>query len=288
MDLYTETVQALKKYNIRANKSLGQNFLIDEVVVNEIVESSNITKEDLVIEIGPGLGVLTKELIKFAGKVITIELDLKMINILKTRFATEKNLEIIHGDVLEINLMELITDNLKSSKLKQAKIVANLPYYITTPIIMKLIESRLPLESITVMVQKEVADRLVTPPGDRLAGAITYTIRYYCKPELLMEVPSNCFIPSPEVDSSVIRLNVLREPSIMVADEQLFFRIIKQAFSQRRKTLVNNFIGFKGLSRDSIIKMLEEMNLDPKIRGEKLTMEDYKKIVEYISFSNKM
>ena len=284
MDLYSETTQILRKYGIRANKSLGQNFLIDEDIVNGIVESADIGKDDLIIEIGPGLGTLTKELIKFAGKVIAIELDLKMINILKNRFAGENNLEIIHGDILKLDLMEIIRSEFcrGGSPCPPVKVVANLPYYITTPIIMKLLENMLPLESITVMIQKEVAQRLVATPGSNLAGVITYAIHYYCKPETLIDVPSDSFIPSPEVESSVIRLNVLREPSIAVSNEQLFFKIIKQAFSQRRKTLVNTLTGLEGLDKIKLLKMLETLNIDPKIRGEKLTMEEYKHITEYI------
>jgi len=297
MDLYNETIEILKKYNIRANKNLGQNFLIDKTIVNKIIENSNISNSDLIIEIGPGLGTLTRELSKRAGKVVAIELDLKMVNILKPRFANDKNIEIIHGDVLKLDLKHLMESTFKTDTFKRVKLVANLPYYITTPIIMKLLEEVVgtawngrsggldntqPLQSIVVMVQKEVADRLVATPGDKLSGAITYAIHYYCKPEMIINVSNDSFIPTPEVESSVIVLNVLDGPSIKVSDEQLFFRVIKRAFSQRRKTFVNALYGFEELDKSEIITMLEELHIDTRIRGEKLTMEEYREITEYI------
>ena len=232
-NLFNETKSIMKKYGIYANKSLGQNFLIDENVVENIVNSANITSEDLVIEIGPGLGTLTKELLKKAGKVICVELDTKMIKILKDRF---ENLEIINNDILKVDLNSIINENLKNLSCKHAKIVANLPYYITTPIIMKLLEDKLNIESITVMIQKEVADRLIAIPGDKLSGAITYSIYYYAVAESIMEVPNNSFLPEPEVTSKVIKLNLRKAPPIKVKDEELMFKIIKLAFMQRRKT----------------------------------------------------
>lgn len=282
MNLYNETIQLMKKYHIHANKNLGQNFLIDENVVNKIIENSNINKSDLIVEIGPGLGTLTNELVKVAKKVIAIELDLKMANILKSRFSNDKNIEIIHGDVLKLDLNHLIEASFNTGTFKSVKVVANLPYYITTPIIMKLLEDVAGIQSIIVMVQKEVADRLVAAPGDRLSGAITYAIHYYSNPEILINVSNDSFIPVPEVESSVIVLNVLTEPSINVTDKQLFFKIIKQAFSQRRKTLINALSGFEGLGKSDVTSMLEKLHIDAKIRGEKLTMEDYRKITEYI------
>lgn len=279
-NLYNETKSIMKKYGIYANKSLGQNFLIDENVVESIVNSANITKEDLVIEIGPGLGTLTKELLKKAGKVICIELDEKMIRILQDRF---ENLEVINNDVLKVDLNSLINEEMCKTSIQSAKIVANLPYYITTPIIMKLLEEKLNIESITVMIQKEVADRLVSLPGEKLSGAITYSVYYYATAEKVLEVPNNSFIPEPEVTSEVIKLNLRKEVPIKVEDEKLLFKIIKLAFMQRRKTLVNALSNgnlFK--NKEQIYTMLKELSIDEKIRGEALTLEQYAEITNWI------
>lgn len=276
-NILEETNFILKKYNIRANKSLGQNFLINQDVIDKIVDSANISKEDLIIEIGPGLGTLTKELLERAGKVICIELDTKMVKILKDRFSLYKNFEIINEDVLKVDLNEIIQNEHKT-----CKIVANLPYYITTPIIMKLLEEKLDIESITVMIQKEVADRLIAKPGDRLSGAITYTVSYYAEAEKGLVVPKDSFIPEPEVTSEVIKLNIRKEPAIRVKNEQLLFKVIKQAFSQRRKTLVNALASSSMFeSKDEVIKLLNAIGIDEKVRGENLTLEQYGKIVEY-------
>lgn len=279
-NLYNETKSIMKKYGIYANKSLGQNFLIDENVVESIVNSANITNEDLVIEIGPGLGTLTKELLKKAGKVICIELDTKMIKILQDRF---KNLEVINNDVLKVDLNSLINQEMCKTSIKKVKIVANLPYYITTPIIMKLLEEKLNIESITVMIQKEVADRLTALPGEKLSGAITYSVYYYATAEKILEVPNNSFIPEPEVTSEVIKLNLRKETPIKVDNEELLFKIIKLAFMQRRKTLVNALSNgnlFK--NKEQIYTMLKELNIDEKVRGETLTLEKYAEITNWI------
>ena len=209
--LLEETKTIMKKYGIKANKDLGQNFLINNEVVENIINSSEVSEEDLIIEIGPGLGTLTKELLKKAGKVICIELDKKMIKILKERFISYSNLEIINDDVLKVDLKELINKYKGHDNIKKVKIVANLPYYITTPIIMKLLEDKLDIESITVMIQKEVADRLIDIPGGKYTGAITYTIFYYCESEKIMEVPSDSFIPEPDVTSEVIKLKLRKK-----------------------------------------------------------------------------
>ncbi len=282
MSLQEETKFILKKYGISANKKLGQNFLISEDAVNESVYSSNICKEDLVIEIGPGLGTLTKVLLEKAGKVIAIELDDRMIEILNDRFSMYDNFELINDDVLKIDLKEIIKEN-KKGEIKKVKVVANLPYYITTPIIMKLLEERLDIESITVMVQKEVADRLVAEPGESDSGAITYSIRYYTNPKKIMEVPNTSFMPAPEVNSSIIKLDVLKEPQVKVKNEKLLFKVIKLAFMQKRKTLLNALTNGKLLSsKQEIEDMMNDLGLDLKIRGEKLTLEDYKNIADYI------
>lgn len=280
MNAYTETRDILKKYNISANKKLGQNFLIDDEVIDGIIDASNVNKKDLVIEIGPGLGTLTKRLLDNAGKVICIELDTRMIGILNDRFKFYDNFEVINEDVLKVDLNKLINEN-KNEELKTAKIVANLPYYITTPIVMKLLEDKLDIESITVMVQKEVADRLVDVPGGKNSGAITYGVNYYTNPEKVIEVPNTAFIPAPEVNSSVIKLNVLDRPSVEVKSEEMLFKIIKMAFMQKRKTLLNGLTNGNLASKEQTEKMLTDLGFDLRIRGEKLSLEDFAKIADY-------
>ena len=281
--LIEETKFIMKKYNIRANKSLGQNFLISEQVVNEIVASSKIDKEDLVIEIGPGLGTLTKYLLEKAGKVIGIELDKKMVEILQDRFKLYNNFELYQQDVLKIDLKHLIKKEKENTNIKKVKIVANLPYYITTPIIMKLLEEKLDLESITVMIQKEVADRLIAIPGEKETGAITYAVYYYAIAEAILEVPKESFIPEPEVTSKVIKLNIRKEPPIEVQDKELMFKIIKSAFMQRRKTLINALNNAKIFqNKEEGNQILESLKLDESVRAEKLTLENFADITNRI------
>ena len=278
-----DTQFIMKKYKIRANKALGQNFLINQNVVDKIVENSHITKEDLVIEIGPGLGTLTKELLEKAGKVICIELDKKMIKILTDRFSLYENFEMIHGDVLKVRLNKIIKEEKEKNGFKSAKIVANLPYYITTPIIMKLLENRLDLESITVMIQKEVADRLIAIPGEKETGAITYSVYYYATAEGIMEVPNDSFIPEPEVTSKVIKLTLRKEPPVEVKSRGVMFRIIKSAFMQRRKTLLNALTNTKVfMSKEEGLAILKELHLDENVRAEKLTLQDFAEITNKI------
>lgn len=285
-NILQETISIMKKYNIKANKALGQNFLINANVIENIVESSNIKREDLVIEIGPGLGTLTKYLLEKAGRVICVELDKRMIEILKDRFKNFDNLEILNQDILEVNLNELINKEKEKYNLQNVKVVANLPYYITTPIIMMLLEQELNLDSITVMIQKEVADRLIAIPGKKNTGAITYTIYYYAETEEILEVPNSSFIPAPEVTSKVIKLKLRKEKPIQVKNEELMFKIIKLAFSQRRKTLVNSLLNTGVfLSREEGEKILKEIKLDKNIRAEKLSLEDFANIANCISKS---
>ena len=282
-NILEETNFILKKYKIKANKALGQNFLISQEVVDKIVESSNISKEDLVIEIGPGLGTLTKELLEKAGKVIAIELDDKMLQILNDRFALYDNFELINNDVLKVDLGKIIEKEKKENNLKKAKVVANLPYYITTPIIMKLLEEKLDLESITVMIQKEVADRLAEMPGGKNTGAITYTVYFYAETEKILEVPNNSFIPEPEVTSEVIKLNIRKEEPVKVDDKELFFKIIKSAFMQRRKTLLNGLTNAKVFkNKEEGIKVLKELGISENIRAEKLTLEQFAQLSDLL------
>lgn len=279
--VYEDTRFLMKRYGITANKKLGQNFLIDENVIDTIANASEISSDDLVIEIGPGLGTLTDKLLQKAGKVIAIELDERMIAILKDRFFMYDNFEVINEDVLKVDLNRLIKENKEQLGLKQTKIVANLPYYITTPIIMKLLEERLDIESITVMIQKEVADRLTAIPGEKNSGAITYTVYYYATSEEVLTVPNSSFIPEPEVESEVIKLNLRKEPVIKVADERKFFALIKAAFMQRRKTFLNA-IGNSGLNttKEQMEQVLKELDIDTRIRGEALTIDQFAKISE--------
>ena len=282
-NILEDTQFIMKKYKIRANKALGQNFLINQQVVDTIVESSQITKQDLVIEIGPGLGTLTKELLEKAGKVICIELDKKMIKILTDRFSLYKNFELIHGDVLKIKLNKIIKEEKEKNGFQSSKIVANLPYYITTPIIMKLLEDRLDLESIIVMIQKEVADRLIAIPGEKETGAITYSVYYYATAEGIMEVPNDSFIPEPEVTSKVIKLTLRKDPPVEVKSRGVMFKIIKSAFMQRRKTLLNALTNTKVfMSKEEGLRILKELHLDENVRAEKLTLEDFAEITNKI------
>ncbi len=272
MNLANETHFIMNKYNITANKNFGQNFLISENVVENIVMCSEVNKNDLIIEIGPGLGTLTSLLLEKAGKVICIELDKKMLEILNDRFSLYNNFELINDDILKVDLKSLILNN---SQFKNVKVVANLPYYITTPIIMKLLENKLDLESITVMVQKEVAERLVETPGSKNTGAITYSINYYTNPELVLEVSKDSFIPSPKVDSAVIKLNILKQPKIRVKNEELFFKVIKCAFMQKRKTLINSLSNSGISNKENLENILNELELDSRIRPEQLTLDQF-------------
>ena len=281
MNLFEETKFLMKKYGITANKNLGQNFLIDESVIIDACDSANINKEDLVIEIGPGLGTLTKFILERAGKVICVELDERMIDILKERFFLYENFEIINEDILKVDLHKLIKEE-KNENIKNVKIVANLPYYITTPIIMKLLEERLDLQSITVMVQKEVAERLIDVPGEKFTGAITYSVYYYADSENVRVVDKSSFIPEPSVESEVINLKIRENPPVNVNNEELFFKLIKIAFMQRRKTLVNSLSNSGFIEKNKIIEILKQLNINENIRAEKLSIQDFANIANKI------
>ena len=276
-----DTKFILRKYNIVANKRLGQNFLINDDVIENIIEAANIEEKDLVIEIGPGLGTLTSKLLEKAGKVIAIELDEKMITILKDRFKLYNNFILLNEDVLKVDLNMLIRKNI--GNLEKVKVVANLPYYITTPIIMKLLEDKLSIHSITVMVQKEVADRITAIPGDKLSGAITYSVNYYAEAKKVAFVDKNSFIPAPEVDSEVIKFDIREKPVVEVNNEAMFFKVIKASFMQRRKTLVNGLIN-SGIITDKtkIKEIFDNIGLDINTRGEKLTIEQFAKLSNLI------
>lgn len=289
MNIYEETQMILHKYKIQANKSLGQNFLIDDDVVEKIICSASISKEDLIIEIGPGLGVLTNRLLEEANNVIAVELDKRMISILQDRFYNNINnkvgnkLDIINDDILKIDLAKIIANKKAETNIKNVKIVANLPYYISTPIIMKLLENRLDINEIIVMVQKEVAERLTAKTGERLAGAITYAVEYYAEAESIIKVPKESFIPSPKVESEVIKIKVRNEPKIEVKNEKFLFSIIQKSFMQRRKTLANSLVNNQIIQNKSEVeKMCKELGINYDVRGESLTLKQFGKIADYI------
>lgn len=283
-NILEETKSIMKKYGIRANKSLGQNFLISNEVVEKIINASDIKENDMVIEIGPGLGTLTKFLLQKAKKVLCVELDKKMIKILNDRFSDYNNFELINEDILKVNLKKIIEDNKKTEQIANVKIVANLPYYITTPIIMKLLEEKLDIESITVMIQKEVADRLIEIPGGKNTGAITYTVYYYCESEKIIEVPNNSFIPEPDVTSEVIKMNLRKEPAVKIQEPKIMFMIIKSAFMQRRKTLLNALTNTKVfVNKNEGLNILKKLNLNENIRAEELSIQDFANIAKAIT-----
>ncbi|MBR3596124.1 MAG: 16S rRNA (adenine(1518)-N(6)/adenine(1519)-N(6))-dimethyltransferase RsmA [Clostridia bacterium] len=261
----------LGRHGFSFSKSLGQNFLIDPTVCPRMAEMGGAKEGTGVIEIGPGLGVLTVELAKRADKVVTVELDTRLIPVLAETLDGYRNVEVINADVLKTDLHKLIEDNFQG---KSVNVCANLPYYITSPILMYLLESRLPVENITVMVQKEAADRLCAQVGSRESGAITVAVNYYAETEVLFGVERECFTPSPNVDSSVIRLRVRKEPLVKVNDEEFFFKMVKAAFSQRRKTAANGISSGLGISKDKVGEALTLSGLSPTVRAEALTMEE--------------
>ena len=256
-------------------KSLGQNFLNDQNVIDKIVEGSEIDEQTLVVEIGPGEGALTTELVEVAGHVIAIELDDRLIPILRTKFALHDNFEVIHEDVLSVDIKSIVSENMVKRGLTKTRIVGNLPYYITTPIITKLIESEAEFESLTVMMQKEVGDRIEAEPGTKLAGAITYAVHYRCTVDKLCNVSRESFYPVPKVDSVVLRLNMRDELAVNVNDENNFFKCIKAGFSMRRKTLLNSLQALDDVNKDDIKRALENANIDTSRRAETLTMEEF-------------
>ena len=283
-NILQETKFIMKKYNIKANKNLGQNFLVSSDAINQIVNSGEIEKDDLIIEIGPGLGTLTKELLERAKKVICVELDNKMVEILNERFSLYNNLEILNQDILKTDLKEIIKKEKTQNNIKDVKIIANLPYYITTPIIMKLLEEKLDLKSITVMIQKEVAERLIATPGEKNTGAITYTVYYYAEAKKIAEVPNTSFIPEPEVTSEVIRLDIRKNPPVETKDTEMMFKIIKNAFMQRRKTLLNSLTNTKIFkNKEEGTKILKRLNLNENIRAEELTLKNFAEITDLLT-----
>jgi len=275
------TKEILKKYNLTAQKKFGQNFLIDTGVLEQIVEASDITKDDCVLEIGPGIGTLTQYLAESAGKVIAVEIDKNLLKVLEDTLSDYENVEVINSDILDVDIKELCD---KYNNGNGLKVVANLPYYITTPIVMKLLEEKDGIKSITVMVQKEVADRMQEKEGSKEYGALSLAVQYYANPNIVCVVSPSSFVPQPGVDSAVIRLDKYDEIPLKSMDDALLFKIIRAAFSQRRKTLVNGLSNNKelGLDKELIKKALLENGQSETVRGEKLSLEDFIKITNYI------
>lgn len=275
------TIAVLKKYNLSAKKHYGQNFLIDERVLAKIVEAAEIGKDDFVLEIGPGIGTLTEALLQAARNVCAVEIDKSLIPVLSDVLGKYENLEIRNEDILKTDIRQIAEEKNGGAPIK---IAANLPYYITTPILMKLLESGAPIESITVMVQLEVADRMRSEPGSKDYGAISLAIRYYAEPELICRVPRNSFIPRPNVDSAVLRLRRREVPPVNAKDPDAMFRLIRASFNQRRKTLLNGILGsgISSLSRDGIKEAIEEAGFPPAVRGETLSLEEFARLSDIL------
>lgn len=275
------TIAVLQKYNFTFQKKYGQNFLIDSHVLEKIMDAAEIGKDDCVVEIGPGIGTMTQYLAERAGEVVAVEIDKNLIPILTETLADYKNVSIINEDILKVDLNRIVEEKNGG---RPVKIVANLPYYITTPIIMGLFENHVPVKSITVMVQKEVADRMQVGPGTKDYGALSLAVQYYAKPEIVAIVPPNCFIPRPNVASAVIRLTCHEKKSVEVKDEKGMFALIRASFNQRRKTLANSLSNAQNLSftREQVTEALESMQLSPTIRGEALTLEQFAALADIL------
>lgn len=279
----TATAAVLNKYDFVFRKKYGQNFLVDMNMLEKIVDCAQLSKEDCVLEIGPGIGTMTQYLAERAGKVIVVEIDGDLIPILKDTLGDYDNVTIIHQDILKVDLHQLVEEYLAGrQKYKSFKVVANLPYYITTPIIMNLLEKKIPLDNITIMVQKEVAERMQVGPGTKDYGALSLAVQYYAKPEVMVSVPPECFMPRPKVASAVIRLTLYPEPPIKVSDPEYMFRLIRASFNQRRKTLANGLSNDSGLhlTRETVTDALRQMGLSETIRGEALTLEQFGELAE--------
>lgn len=271
-----KTQELVNKYNFKFSKSLGQNFLIDDSVLNDIVSGADVNEEDLVIEIGPGVGSLTAQLLKKAKKVVSIELDNDLIPILEAELGQYENFSLIHKDALKVDFNEVIGDE------KSVKLVANLPYYVTTPIIVNLLKKNYNFKSLTIMIQKEVAERIDAEPNCKEYGSLSLLVQYYCDTKIIRKVPPACFIPRPKVDSIVIRLDRLEEKRVKVKDENLMFEIIRHSFNMRRKTLWNA-TKFLGMNKEVLEKAYEEAGIDPKRRGETLSLEEFATLSDKIT-----
>ena len=276
-----KTIEVIKKYDFAFQKKFGQNFLIDAHVLNKIIASADITKDDCVLEIGPGIGTMTQYLAEAAGKVVAVEIDRNLIPILSETLADYENVTVINEDILKVDIAKLAEEKNGG---RPIKVVANLPYYITTPIIMGLFESHVPVESITVMVQKEVADRMQVGPGTKDYGALSLAVQYYAEPYIVANVPPNCFMPRPKVGSAVIRLTRHAQTPVQVENEKLLFQIIRASFNQRRKTLANGLKNYEGLlfEKETIEAAIAECGFSPSVRGEALSLEEFAKLANVL------
>lgn len=278
----TRTKEILKKYGFSFKKSLGQNFLIDTNILHNIVKAAELDSSKAVLEIGPGIGALTEHLARAAGRVVAIELDQRLLPILADTLDPYPNAQVIHGDVLKVNLKRLFAE--KFSEFSKVSVVANLPYYVTSPILMRLLEEELPLENIVVMMQKEVAERIAAKPGGKEYGALSIMAQYYAEPEIAMIVPHSVFIPQPNVDSAVLKLAVREKPPVEVADRRVLFQVIKASFAQRRKTIFNNLMGsmFDREQRELLLDILQRAEIEPSRRGETLSIAEFAKLCNLI------
>lgn len=269
------TIAVLQKYNFVFQKKFGQNFLIDSHVLEKIVDAARITDEDCVLEIGPGIGTMTQYLAESAREVVAVEIDRALIPILQDTLSGYDNVTVLNEDIMKVDVGRIVRERNQGNPIK---VVANLPYYITTPIVMSLLENHVPLRSITVMVQREVADRMQVGPGTKDYGALSLAVQYYTKPEIVAHVPANCFMPRPNVDSAVIRLTRYQEPPVEVQDEKYLFALIRASFNQRRKTLANGLANGMGIPREQVTAALEQMGLTATTRGEALTLEQFARL----------
>jgi 16S rRNA (adenine1518-N6/adenine1519-N6)-dimethyltransferase len=277
----TKTNELLKKYGIMLKKSLGQNFLVDPNILRNIVAAANLNSSKGALEIGPGIGALTQYLAESAGRVVAVEIDRRLFPILEETLAPYPHVQLIHGDILKVDLDELFRQHFHG--VSQVSVVANLPYYVTTPIVMKLLEARLPLQHIVVMVQKEVAERMGAAPGTKQYGSLSVAVQYYCEPQVVAIVPSTVFIPRPDVDSAVIRLTVRSKPPVEVQDELFFFEVMQASFAQRRKTLWNNMLSKFGKEhKEQIARAFHRSDIDPVRRGETLSIAEFAMLAEMI------
>lgn len=277
-----KTIEVIQKYQFAFQKRFGQNFLIDAHVLEKIVSAAGITKDDCVLEIGPGIGTMTQYLAESAGQVIAVEIDTNLLPILADTLKEYSNVKVINQDILKVDINELVKEYNNG---RPIKVVANLPYYITTPIIMGLFESNVPIDNITVMVQKEVADRMQVGPGSKDYGALSLAVQYYASPYIVANVPPNCFIPRPNVGSAVIRLTRYQEPPVQVKDPKLMFKLIRASFNQRRKTLQNGLNNSPEISfsKEEITKAIESLGVSPSVRGEALSLEQFAQLANYFA-----
>lgn len=286
MKLYApSTIRAIKeKYGFKLTKSLGQNFLTDKNIIDRIIEGAKIGEDDLVIEVGPGIGVITYEASLAARKVIAVEIDRNLIPILAETLADRDNIEVVNSDILKTDVNALIEDaRAKEPQIKNVQIIGNLPYYITTPIIMKLLEDGVKADGITVMMQKEVADRIKAVPSTKAYGALSVAVQYYCEIESVVNVPKEVFVPQPQVDSTVLRLKIRQDKPVVLNNDEMFFRVVKAGFGQRRKTLSNSLMGIEGISKETVNAVLAAAGIEPSRRAETLSLQEFAELANQLT-----